>query len=340
MKRKKGLRWFRILAGMLLAALLYRAAAAESARVNERADITVIQMKARGLTAADAGEIQERELEAEEPLELNFWGEAGERTVTSRVNGKSEPVSLLYTGEKSGLVLPGTEILSWKENGCCLDKKTADALFGTEEAAGQTVWMGEKEYTVCGTFESFRKLVLCRARREDGAVLTAISCRVPKEDGAASRVQEFMMRQNLAGEVTDLTFLAYLSRNLMLLLPVCLGIRLLQMISRAISGAEETQTNGKRDTFALPLRCLRLILIVGICVFLWENIRIPSDMIPSRWSDFSFWGTWWETQKENLLRVFFMAQGETQVMFLWNFCRFVCASAGAVFCFLLCTDGA
>ena len=337
MKWKTGLRWFRILTGMLLTAFLYRSAITNSVLVNERADVVTIRLDDHKLDVADAQELCRQELSAEEPLELNCWGEAGKTVVESWENGQSASVSLLYTGEKAGLVVPGTEILSWKEDGCFLDKKTAADLFGSEEAAGQIIWRGDRKYTVCGTFESFRNLMLCRAHKEDGAVLTAISCRVPELSGAASCVQEFMMRRSLTGEVLDFTFLAYLSHDLLLLLPLCLGIRLLQMISNT---DVQEGFRSKKNSFSLSLswaflRCLQLILIVGIFVFLWANIRIPSDMIPSRWSDFSFWGTWWETRKENLLLLLRTAQGEAQTMLLWNFCRSVCADAGAVICLLL-----
>lgn len=377
MKRKTGLRQIRILTGMLLTAFLYWSAVTGSALVNKRADVVTIQLDGQKLDAASAQELCQQELSAEEPLELNCWGETGKTVVESRENGQSASVSLLYTGEKSGLIVPGTEILSWKEDGCFFDKKTAADLFGSEKAAGQIIWCGDRKYTVCGTFESFRNLMLCRVHKEDGAVLTAISCRVPELSGAASCVQEFMMRRNLAGEILDFTFLAYLSHDLLLLLPLCLGIRLLQMISSA-AASQDTQGwfPSEKNSFSLLdafgqdrrrwshreessvplsdtavrksnspekekilfrtfLRCLQLILVVGIFVFLWANIRIPSDMIPSRWSDFSFWGTWWETRKENLLLLLRTAQGEAQTMLLWSFCRSVCADAGAAICLLL-----
>ncbi len=336
-----GLRRAGIAAAVLLAAFWYRSAAKSSALVNERADIVMIRLGGQNLDIAGAQELQEQELSAEQPLELNFWGEAGETLAESRENGQRAAVSLLYTGEKTGLIIPGTEVLSWKEDGCFLDRKTAAALFGSERAAGQAIWCGERRYTVCGTFESFRNIMLCRARREDGAVLTAISCRVPRMSGAASCVEEFLMRRNLAGEFADFTFLAYLSHDLLLLPPVCLGIRLLQMISGAIAcggRARAGQPVEEKGSFLPLLRCLRMLLTAGILLFLWKNVRIPADMIPSRWSDFSFWGTWWEEQRKNLLFLLHAAQGEAQVNLLWNFCRFVCADAAAAVCLLLCVN--
>lgn len=372
MRQRTGIRKPGMLVGMLLAALLYRAAVLAGAPVSEMAEIAVILLDGQKLNAAEAREIQEQELTADEPLELNCWGEAGTAAAESPGNGQRAEVSLIYAGEKTELIIPGTEILAWEENGCFLDKETADALFGSVQAAGQIIRCRDREYTVCGTFESFRRLMLCRARKEDGAVLTAISCRISGTSGAASCVQEFMMRRSLAGKLIDFTFLAYLSHDLLLLLPVCLGIRLLQMISAAIahegtcggqagkekgpllpSDTEEDpawreQTDRKRSRFQIPgvsaeqgtkarlfLCCLWLFLAAGILLFLGMNIRIPSDMIPSKWSDFSFWGTWWETQRENLLCMIRMEQGEMQTRLLWDFCRSVCADAGAVISMLL-----
>ena len=54
-------------------------------------------------------------------------------------------------------------------------------------------------------------------------------------------------------------------------------------------------------------------------------------MIPSRWSDFGFWGDWWERQKKNLLLLFSAPLGEAQLTAVWNLLRSsLCSLAAAV----------
>lgn len=60
------------------------------------------------------------------------------------------------------------------------------------------------------------------------------------------------------------------------------------------------------------------IILAASCYLVRKEFRIPADMIPTRWSDFSFWAAWWETQRRNLLLILGSAQGEAQLMTVWN----------------------
>ncbi|MCD7954565.1 MAG: hypothetical protein LUG93_02160 [Lachnospiraceae bacterium] len=50
----------------------------------------------------------------------------------------------------------------------------------------------------------------------------------------------------------------------------------------------------------------------------FHYFKIPSDMIPTRWSDFSFWDTWLEEQKKNILLLLTTPLGKIQTQLLWN----------------------
>ena len=45
------------------------------------------------------------------------------------------------------------------------------------------------------------------------------------------------------------------------------------------------------------------------------------ELIPSRWSDFSFWGTLWEQQEKNILLALSTALGERQLQVLSGLLR-------------------
>lgn len=94
--------------------------------------------------------------------------------------------------------------------------------------------------------------------------------------------------------------------------------------SRALSGSMfDTEQSHAASSGAVISRRIVLIAIGAIILaasfyLIRKEFRIPADMIPTRWSDFSFWAAWWETQRRNLLLILGSAQGEAQLMTVWN----------------------
>lgn len=112
-------------------------------------------------------------------------------------------------------------------------------------------------------------------------------------------------------------FLA-LTENLVLLFP---GILLLTVCALLGKGWRQLSLQGilsGSQRLALGKTVLALGLAVGTFWMLTKRLIIPPDMIPSRWSDFSFWGSWRESQKENCLRILFTPLGSKQLQMLLN----------------------
>ncbi len=81
--------------------------------------------------------------------------------------------------------------------------------------------------------------------------------------------------------------------------------------------APSEQVNGGVGRMA-ACAVLLAAVIAAVYFMLRNYLEIPADMIPTRWSDFSFWSAWWKSQRGNLLRILGSAQGEMHLMMLWN----------------------
>ena len=62
-----------------------------------------------------------------------------------------------------------------------------------------------------------------------------------------------------------------------------------------------------------------------------KNIWIPEDMIPTRWSDFSFWESWWQGEKENLLQIIRSPMGAAHLNLLFRMGKTFVYGLGAIF---------
>lgn len=308
-----------LLTGSLFLAVWYSSAAQKNSGI-----ITAF-LQTQALNKKTADTICGQEAEREEALYLCFWGEQEERNISCRETGQSSTVSLIVADGNSDLVILGTEALLWQEKGCFIDTSTAVELFGTKQAAGQIIWDENTAYTVCGTFESLRKLMIRQIQAEDGETLTAASIRLAENKNVSSEMEQFLLRYGLSGESVDFVFLNALVSNLLLLAPIILVGKFLYALLRY--GKKAAPSVRGRLLLALPAA-------LSVLVLLWllkYRLEIPADMIPSKWSDFSFWTTWWTGQRQNLFHIIGTAQGEMQFDMIWNLGKsFFCSAAAAL----------
>ncbi len=282
----------------------------------------------RSVDSAEAERIVRVEAEEDVPIRFCFWGEAGEETVSCPLNGaRAKGRVTLLAGYPE---LMGAGGLSWQK-GCLVDEGTARALFGTARCGGQVMsWDGE-EYPVLNTVSGNLPRLLRLARGEDGDVLDRCVLSLPAEQGK-TQGEAFLMRYGLQGKILDYFPLWAITKNLLLFFP---GLLLLAAWGKLRRGWRSLSLSGIRGGEQIPL-LLRTVLSLGLTAgtvwLLEKQIVVPPDMIPSRWSDFSFWESWWNQQKENVYACISAAPGSEQLQMMGNMVK---SMAGTTAAFLL-----
>lgn len=300
---------------LLAAAVLYLWAVSFCQLAKEDANLTYIVLS-QSIDAAVAEEIFEQETMLEDSIGFCFWGETVAQTVSCKeTGGMAEVTQVLLSGNPEVL---GAGILAWQD-GCFVDEATAQKLFGTAECGRQPVWQGEIPYWVFGTISTLQPTMLTVAAEKDGAVLNRCALSVTAEQGEQIASQ-FLMRWGLQGEMIDFYPLWAAVHNFLLILPGTL-------LSAAL-------VYGIRKFRALPFPDrvkLGILLLgeVGLLIFLCGQIIILPDMIPSRWSDFSFWGNWLEAQKENIQLVLLTPMGERHLQMMLDMVKSILSSTAA-----------
>lgn len=309
---------------MLLAAVLYALSVSCRALAREDAGFTHILLE-QSVDAAAGEAVLSQDAAEEETLGFCFWGEAEQQRVSCRETGASVQVTQVFLAGNPELL--GAGILAW-QRGCLIDEATAQALFGTVLCGGQSLWHDGTAYRVLGTVSSLRPTMLTMAEPGDGACLSRCVLSAPAETGKVQG-EQFLLRYGLWGKVLDFYPLWALTENLLLLFP---GILLLAVWGRLGRGWRRLTFPGIASGSQLQLlgrAVLALGLTIGTLWGLGRRLIIPPDMIPSRWSDFSFWGTWWEAQRENLLLLLFTPLGNRQLQMLLNMVKSMGTSTAA-----------
>lgn len=285
---------------MILALALFLAAVRCREQAEQAANTITVMLGETAPGVERAEEIKEAEAMQEHPGAVCFWTEQQDCAVACRETGNSGSVTVVLIKGNADLVMPGCGSLAWRQRGCFLDTVTAQELFGTKKADGQVIWCGEEPYTVCGTFESTERIMVRTAAASDGTVLGVLSLDFGAGGNRRDQTEQFLMRYGLAGNRIDFYFLSTLAGNMFLLFPLVVAVRLVRLFWKDIKNSRWV---------GIPLA-----VTIGAALFvLVRNVTIPEDMIPSEWSDFSFWANWWKGQKENLLLILGTSLGERQL---------------------------
>lgn len=264
------------------------------------------------IDAARAEDIFSKEAALDKSVGFCFWGEQENQWVSCKETGGIAEVTAVLVSGNPGLL--DAEKLTWQA-GCFLDEATAQTLFGTADCSEQTVWYHDRAYRVLNTISATQPTMLAVAEESDGPVLNRCVLNVPVETGKQT-AQQFLIRWGLAGEVIDYYPLWVVVYDFLLILP---GILVFQIY---FYGRSRTQDRGKRTILLLVTSCL--------LIFLAGRIRFLPDMVPSRWSDFSFWGNWWDGQKQNSQLVMRTPMGERHLQMRMNMVKSILSSTAAI----------
>lgn len=260
----------------------------------------------QSIDAATAESIFAREQSLPEPVGFCFWGDMGVQGVSCPETGGAAEVTQICLSGNPELLDAG--VLAWQA-GCLLDTDTAQILFGTADCGGQKLLLKGKAYRVLGTFSALQPTLVTVAEEEDGAALNRCILSIPATQSGQTG-ESFLLRHDLQGTAMDAYSLWVPVRNWLVLCPLFLVLA-------------DFCRNQKRHNW-IPLT------LEGIAVFLLlRQIEIPANDLPTRWSDFSFWGTLWEAQKENWYRLLLNPMGQRHLQMMRNMVKSIVSSTAA-----------
>ena len=296
---------------ILAATILYACAVYFCLSAKEDANRTYLLLS-DPIDATRAENIFFKEATLEQPVGFCFWGELDNQWVScTETGGIAEVTKVLLSGNPG---LMDAEKLTWQE-GCFLDEATAQRLFGTAVCAEQIILDQDRSYRVLDTIFAQKPTMLTVAEKSDGQILNRCVLSVPVGTGKQTATQ-FLLRWGLAGEIIDYSPFWLTAYDYLLVLPGIL------IVGIYYYKKNRTQNRGKKVILLLSAVCL-LILLSSRILFL-------PDMFPSRWSDFSFWGNWWEGQRQNFVLVLRTPMGERHLQMMMNMVKSILSSTAAI----------
>ena len=206
--------------------------------------------------------------------------------------------------------------------GCAVSAALAYDLWGTDDAVGLPVTLNGGSYTVRGVFAGAEPIALTQAGGEEGETLfPRAELRFPGSRNAGADASAFLTQWGLPfpAATVDGSWYALLLNGL-LFLPAWLAAALL--LIRLWRGARRLRAAPLLHAAGL---IAALALFGGVLLALGLISPFPERLIPSMWSDFSFWGELWGKFTMDLKALFSLALSVRERAFLTQ--ALVCAAS-------------
>lgn len=218
--------------------------------------------------------------ESAHKIYATFWGQSEKNISADHGFTVQNVVCIGYCGDPWNC-LPG-KYLSGGSPGstgkeCSVSAALADALFGSNQVVGLSVWMEQQSFRISGVFDSPDAVLLFPTMQGlQCAELTGVSLDVPKADALNwCTLAGLPTPQTIVYGPQKIWFAYFLCGMPLLLTGLCMVILLLRL------------------SFSWPglvRNGLWLVLALAFALMLPTLLsHLPGWLIPARWSDFSFW---------------------------------------------------
>ena len=213
----------------------------------------------------------------------------------------------------SQLLLPSTVMLDGTiTDGCLLGEKAAQELFGVADAAGLSVTLDGHTYQVLGMLTRETQEAVFSAKDLHAARLNRMTVETSENRTRSMLEQTIEWKIGFAGTAFDDRFINSVIGLPSIGLCILLWLWLLRLMFREWKNYRKqyaAQAEYYKGGYliapdyvkgmAVRICCMAGVVILML-IFLRFHVKIPEDMIPTKWSDFAFWRRWGEDKAERM----------------------------------------
>lgn len=275
--------------------------------------ITLFQKDRQFYTYEDAVQMRQRNEEIKEPFSYVIWGTEGIHLLENQNLGRSSRVEVYAIDGNSQLLLPSTVMLDGTiTDGCLLGEKAAQELFGVADAAGLSVTLDGHTYQVLGMLTRETQEAVFSAKDLHAARLNRMTVETSENRTRSMLEQTIEWKIGFAGTAFDDRFINSVIGLPSIGLCILLWLWLLRLMFREwknyrkqYAAQAEYYKGGYLiapdyvKEMAVRICCMAGVVILML-IFLRFHVKIPEDMIPTKWSDFAFWRRWGEDKAERM----------------------------------------
>lgn len=268
-----------------------------------------IRYKETILTAQKIDNITSAMIEKEDNNipEITLWQKDEDILIMNEVAKTSVKTRLITVAGDMTKVYPGSMLYGGylsigDDMGCVIDRDTAYKLFGSENAVGLTISLDNKDYTVCGIIrETGSNTLIIQEEKQviakkEGIKYSCMELVFSDTDDAKRLSQNFIHTYGLGTPTAYIDGYMYQKISYLLIhIPLWFSaILLILYLVRKVNALKASHVLFVSGWFGIILLSAILIRITNV------HFYFSSSMLPTRWSDFDFWGNQWRLLMSSL----------------------------------------
>ena len=240
-----------------------------------------------------ACELLQNEEDQEEPLTMVFWRQEENCNIHAQEVGRSDEVDVLTTAGQTGILFRENSVLGEEDTkGCLLSQDVAQRVFGSENILGNDVYINGENYEIRGVLKSVEGLAVVRKKavmqtgtdlEQEGQTTGFDRVKVKNQEGKSTKEMRNLLetRYGVDGTVLDLPLLGGICQAAVWILPLVFCLHFLVWLLHNSKSAEK---RGEKYLWG-GIAAVFTVLVLYLAV---KQISIPKEIVPSRWSDFTF----------------------------------------------------
>jgi hypothetical protein len=239
--------------------------------------------------------------------EVTLWQRDEDIIITNEVRNTSVSIGLITVAGDMTKVYPdsmlyGGYLSKVDYNGCVIDRNTAYQLFNTENAVGLTISLNNNDYTVSGIMQGTgSNTMIVQEEKQvvsktEGIKYSCMELVFSDTENAKYLAENFINTYGLGTPTAYIDGYRYQKISYLLIhIPLWFSALLLIIyFARRVNTLKASQVLFMSGWFGIILLSAILIRITNV------HFYYSSSMLPTRWSDFDFWGDQWKMLKNSL----------------------------------------
>jgi len=265
-----------------------------------------------GLTMHQVEEMQKQNAQMVDSANFVAWGNVENQEIKSEELSHRKRVDVIVVSGESRILFPSSGRLSLEDkHGCLIDRDSAVLLFGTPEVVGLPINYNGTVYTIRGILrDGENTLVIQMNNQVAEPILDTISIQVHSEEPINLIKNNFEMQYNIRGSSIDYHIFTWLLTVFSHILPVLAvfflyrSIRWSNLLRHAYLCIAKKGEDSKITHIVRIKRSTLLYVAFYLMIFLsWLYLRtqltFPEELLPTKWSDFDFWGRIWNEKQDS-----------------------------------------
>lgn len=247
------------------------------------------------LDGSAAIDMQTTEETTDNPIHFTAWGEVKDGMVEEGDLNKSAKVNALLIKGDSNLVYENSQNLTSDDvDGCLLSENVVYQLYGDNNVTGKTIEYNGRSLIIREVIKDTSDLIIMQALSSTEQVMNYVSIEVGSGDDADVVVQEFNNRYTGFDNLINIQSYGMWASVISGILPIIMLFTILIPFIKFLLSYRQQ-----------PVRFFlyTALTLVYAGIFLWImnfEFNFPTNMIPSKWSDFSFWSSLYQKKTDEI----------------------------------------